>query len=386
MPHVAHIGFFLDPLRRGPRELLRAWPTLVDIAEAASRSVRRVSVVQACAESESFSHHGAIYYFVAPPPGTSPRSRARACAEQITDLIVELRPDVIHVHGFDFPTAVTILARRLQSTPILLQDHASRVPPIWRRWHWRRGAARAAGIAICAREQLAPYVAARLLPPDLRVFEIPESTSRFAPGDRDHARWATGLQGNPAVLWVGRLDPNKDPLTVLEAVRRVAVKLPELELWCVYGSTTLLPELERSVRADPILQQRVHLLGTVPHNQIELLMNAADLYVSASHREGSGYALIEALACGVPPVVSDIPSFSALTARGSIGDLWCCGDPDALAASLVKAAARPQHETRAQIRAHFIKELSFDAVGRKLAAAYTQLLSDRRTVATPPKV
>ena len=375
MPHVAHIGFFLDPQQRDPRELLRAWPSLVDVAEAAARSVRRLSVVQACARSDTFWHRGVTYYFVAPPTGTPPRSRARECAEQITDLIGELQPDVIHVHGLDFPRAVTLLAKRRPKTPILLQDHASRPPPIWRRWLWRRGAARAAGIAICGSEQLAPFAAARLLPPRLRVFEIPESTSHFAPADRSHARRATGLKGSPAVLWVGRLDPNKDPLTVLAAVRRVVADLPQLELWCCFGSAALLREVERRVRADPVLRQRVHLLGTVPHGQIEMLMNAADLYVSASHHEGSGYALIEALACGLPPVVSDIPSFRALTARGSVGDLWACGNPDALAASLIRAAARPQDETRARVHAHFMGELSSMALGRKLGAAYAQLLN-----------
>jgi len=115
------------------------------------------------------------------------------------------------------------------------------------------------------------------------------------------------------------------------------------------------------------------LLGEVPHSQVELLMSAADLYVSASHREGSGYALIEALACGLPPVVSDIPSFRALTAGGSIGDLWPCGNASELADRLINAAARPRQATRAQVREHFTRELSFDAVGRKLAAAYAQL-------------
>jgi glycosyltransferase involved in cell wall biosynthesis len=376
--HVAHVGFHLDPQRRGPEELLCDWRSLVDIAEAAARFVGQLSVVQACARTESFSRQGVDYHFVAPPPGGAPRFVAQRCAEQVAARVAALKPDVIHVHGLNFPEAVTLLARHVPKTPVLLQDHADRPPRIWRRRAWRRGAAHAAGIAFCAREQLVPYAAARLLPTDIRIFEIPESSSRFRPGDREYARRLTGLHGEPAALWVGHLDSNKDPLTVLEAVRRVMRKLPKLELWCAYGSTTLLPELMRRVRADPALHGRVHLLGAVPHSRVELLMNAADVYISASHREGSGYALIEALACGLPPVVSDIPSFRALTAHGTIGDLWTCGDPDALAASLIKRAAQPRQEIRTQVRAHFIAELSFDALGRKLSAAYGALLNDRQ--------
>ena len=378
MLHVAQVGFHLDPQQRAPRELLRDWPSLVDVAEAAAQSVPQVSVVQACSQADSFTQRGVSYHFIAAPAGTEARARAPACVGQIADALVSFRPDVIHVHGLDFPDAVTLLAQRLPETPILIQDHASRPPRPWRRRRWRQGAAHATGLAICAREQLAPFAAARLLPAGLQVFEIPEATSRFVPADREQSRQITGLYGNPAVLWVGRLDSNKDPLTVLEALRGLAAELPELQLWCCYGSATLLAEIERVIDSDTALRPRAHLLGAVPHSHIEALMNAADLYVSASHREGSGYALIEALACGLPPVVSDIPSFRALTGQGSVGELWPAGDAKALRASLLKAAARPHAETRQRVRAHFVRELSFEALGRKLAAAYGQLLAHRR--------
>jgi glycosyltransferase involved in cell wall biosynthesis len=116
----------------------------------------------------------------------------------------------------------------------------------------------------------------------------------------------------------------------------------------------------------------------VPHETVEALMHASDLYVSASRREGSGYALIEALACGLPPVVSDIPSFRALTGRGKVGALWARGNASALAAALEDAAARPRVAARTATRAWFERELSFEAVGRKLGEAYAELLAAPR--------
>jgi len=161
---------------------------------------------------------------------------------------------------------------------------------------------------------------------------------------------------------------------VLDGVSAAAPLLPELRLWCCFGVAPLLDQVERRVDGDERLRERVRLLGRVPHARIEQLMRAADLFVLGSHREGSGYALIEALACGLPPVVTDIPSFRALTADGAVGKLWPCGDAPALAAALKAAAQQTGGEARRAVRAHFERELSCAALGRKLAAMYVSAL------------
>jgi glycosyltransferase involved in cell wall biosynthesis len=117
------------------------------------------------------------------------------------------------------------------------------------------------------------------------------------------------------------------------------------------------------------------LLGKVKHAQVQRLMQAADLFVSGSHAEGSGYALLEALACGVAPVVTDIPSFRALTDEGRIGALWPRGNPARLADALIRTATATP--SKHDVRAWFESALSFEAVGRQWQAAYRQLLDER---------
>jgi glycosyltransferase involved in cell wall biosynthesis len=241
----------------------------------------------------------------------------------------------------------------------------------------------AAGITFCASEQARPFANAGLLHPETQLYVIPESTSRFAPGDRREARRVTGLNGDPAVLWVGHLNANKDPLTVLEGISAAARELPGLQLFCCYGAAPLLRDVQDRIATDPDLRDRVRLLGRVPHERIEQLMRAADLFVLGSHREGSGYSLIEALACGLPPVVTDIPSFRSLTGAGAVGMLWPCDDPHALCDALRSIATRVDTEMRAAVRAHFDLELSFDSLGLKLAAMYEDVLERKRgTVAS----
>jgi glycosyltransferase involved in cell wall biosynthesis len=121
----------------------------------------------------------------------------------------------------------------------------------------------------------------------------------------------------------------------------------------------------------------------VPHTVVEQLMCAADIYVSASHRESSGFALIEALACGLPPVLSDIPSFRSLSGDGAVGQLWPCGDAAALARALVAEWRRNSPLERQRVRAYFEQSASSAALGRALLQAYTALVARQRAGSVP---
>ena len=370
MPHVVQISFFSDPQGRSAAQLLNEWPTLVDVAESASKSGSDVSVVQASAQSEHLERNGVRYHFL-PFDDASSRNTYSAAYR---GLLRSLAPDVYHVHGLDFPQQVLSLAELSSGVPIILQDHASRPPRIWRRPSARRGMSVAAGVAFCSLDQARPFATAGLIGASTKVYEIPESTSRFGPGDRDEARRVTGIEGDPAVLWVGHLDANKDPLTVLEGISAAIRELPQLRFYCCFGNAPLLRAVQSRIASDTRLRDRVQLLGRLPHERIELLMRAADVFVLGSHREGSGYSLIEALACGLPPVVTDIPSFHSLTGAGSVGALWPCDDSRALCQALLSIAHRSGSEQRAAVRTHFERELSSNALGVKLAAMYQDVL------------
>ncbi|TAM61558.1 MAG: glycosyltransferase [Rhodanobacter sp.] len=370
--HVAQINFLPVPEGRAPTEVLEQWHSLVDIAELVASSGTRVSVIQAAACEDLITRNGIDYHFIDIRGLGTAASRGRRFA----GLLADIHADVLHGHGLAFAGAAFAVSQCLPQLPIIMQDHADRPPRWWRRPLWRRWHAAISGVAFTALEQAQPFIRAGLFGPHTRLFAIPESSSRFTPGSRADARAQTGLHGDPCVLWVGHLSPGKDPLTVLDGVARTALRLPGLQLWCAFGSAPLRDEVQARIAHDPRLARRVHLLGKVAHAHVEALMRAADLFVSGSHHEGSGYALLEALACGVAPVITDIPSFRALTGSGRVGNLWPCGDAARLAEALVDAAAsRPSPE---QVRGHFDATLSFAAVGRRWADAYMQVRDERR--------
>lgn len=369
--HVAQLNFPPAPAGLGIEALLERWPSLADIAELVAGSGVLVSVLQAAHHAERLARNGVDYCFVDIDGAETMESRGRRFAE----VLAGIAPDVLHAHGLGFvEEASTMVGRLPMALPILFQDHADRPPRWWRRPRQRRCFAGASGIAFTSLGQAQPFVAAGMFGSSTRLFAIPESSSRFTPGDRARARAATGLHGDPCVLWVGRLTRGKDPLTVLEGIALAASRLPDLQLWCAFGAAPMLAEVRARIADDARLAGRVQLLGEVPHARIETLLRAADLFVSGSRAEGSGYAAMEALACGVAPVLTDIPAFRALTDNGRVGHLWPCGDAVRLAGALVGAAtgrALPQ-----QVRAHFDAALSFDAVGRLWANAYAVVRDD----------
>jgi len=352
-----------------PADILQSWPSLVDIAEIAASAGTRVSVVQLAAHAQSLQRNGVDYHFLAGHNGNA-TDRIR----RIAQLLVELKVDVVHVHSLGAAGDAYALSRELPQLPILLQDHADRMPPRWRRLRWRRWYAAAAGVAFTAPELARPYVTAGLLGLSTRLFVIPESTSRFTPGSRAQASAETGLYGDPCVVWVGHLQSGKDPLTVLDGIAEASTQLPDLQLWCAFGSAPLLAQVQQRIDGDARLPGRVHLLGKVPHEKVQSLMRAADIFVSGSHAESCGYAVLEALACGVTPVVTNIPSFRALV--GEVGELWPRGDAKALTSALLRSATR--RPSPAEVRRHFDSCLSLQAVGRRWADAYAQLHAGRR--------
>jgi glycosyltransferase involved in cell wall biosynthesis len=195
-------------------------------------------------------------------------------------------------------------------------------------------------------------------------------------------------------VWVGHLDRNKDPLTVLDGFARAAGELPKAVLTLVFRGDALRDAVEARLAAQPVLAGRVVLRGTVPASEMAAVLGAADVFVLGSRKEGSGYALLEAMACGAVPVVTDIPAHRALLGGGAVGLgptapplLWPVGDAEAFARTLVDVARRPLPPLSAAVRAFFERELSWPAVGRRALAAYRAVLdvSPAASASPPPR-
>lgn len=382
--HVVFVNFSYPAAVADPDQLLARFAGLTGWADGVMAAGGRATVIQRFGRDARLERNGVACHFVADDHGPDLRSWQRS--EEVHRCIVavcrEIGADggaaILHLNGLMYGLQAWLMRRRLpRAVPIVAQHHAERPPTGVRTAYVSRGLRAVDGFFFTARPQADPWLAAGLILPDQPIFEVMEGSTPFRWQERRAARRQTGISGDPVFLWVGRLIDGKDPLTVLRGFEEVLADRPAARLVMVYGSDDLLPQVRERLATSPALTSAVTLLGQLPHAQVEPVCNSADYFVLGSHSEGSGYALAEALACGVVPVVTDIPSFRWMTDDGQIGALWPPGDAGAFAAAARRALSLDLQEQSTAARRQFDRRLSFDAIGRQALDAYRQLIARR---------
>lgn len=379
--HVAvlHLGFERVP---AAADLLARFPLLGGFfAPIAATGAARVTVLGRFWRDEDLRQGGVDYRFRVDDPScrlAGPLLRPTA----LYRLLDDLAPDVVHVNGMLFPLHVAELRCRLPTgTAIVVQHHGER-PRRWSRTLAQRVLRGCVDGFLFSADGIADeWRRAGAIGKHQPVFEVLEASSPLMPRDRVESRSITGMSGDPAVLWVGRLHPRKSPLLALEAFDLARRALPDPRLFIVFQEDQLLPDVRAMCAARPGLAERVHLVGRVPHAQLDAWFSAADLFITTSEAEGSNIALIEALSCGLLPVCTDVPANRYVVAAGAAGVLFPYGDARRGAEALVQAAARSQSEgqaLRTQLRAHFESRLSWPAVAQQALEAYRAALARRR--------
>ncbi|HEX7041365.1 MAG TPA: glycosyltransferase family 4 protein [Trueperaceae bacterium] len=374
-PRVALLNLAHDPGVREPESTLQAFPVLTEFASGLSRAGAAVIVVQRHASRAELARDGVSYVFVGGAGRGRPRS-VDACLP-VLRRVAGLRPDVVHVHGLVFPLPVRALRRLLPEAALVVQHHGEGPWLGWRGALQRWGLAAADGFMFTARGLAEPWRARGVVGPAQPVFEVMEGSTGLVPVPRDQARGRVPLPGRPALLWVGRLHPVKDPLTLLEGLELLLHDCPEAHLTMVFGEADQLGEVEARLRASRRLRDATTLVGRVPHGELAWYYASADYYVAASRREGSGFALAEALGSGLVPIVTDIPSFAWMTDGGRLGGLWRPGDAADFARVARAVLARPREELSRAAVEQYRRRLSTEAIGRDALAVYRSVLERR---------
>ncbi|MGB9128242.1 MAG: glycosyltransferase [Thiobacillus sp.] len=206
--------------------------------------------------------------------------------------------------------------------------------------------------------------------------------ARFQPVDRVAARQKHGLPQDAKVLVsVGALVPRKGMHRVIEVMPALLERHPDLHYAIVGGASPegdnraeLTAQVARLGLAD-----RVHFLGALSPDELKWPLSASDVFVLATRNEGWANVFLEAMACGLPVITTDVGGNVEVVCRGELGSIVPFGDSAALQQALDAALGKAWD--RAAILEYALDN-QWDKRVTQLLRAYEHLFSP--TPATEP--
>jgi glycosyltransferase involved in cell wall biosynthesis len=169
------------------------------------------------------------------------------------------------------------------------------------------------------------------------VFPWGVDLEHFKPGSMSSLRKQLGWEKKRVFLSNRTMEPLYGVDIIAHAFSRAMKQNDDLRL-LMYGKGSQEPQI-REILKNANESGKVHFGGFVELRDLPDIYRSADIYLSASHSDGSSVSLMEALACGKPALISDIPSNKEWIEPGRQGWLFKDSDADELVQKMLAAAA-----------------------------------------------
>ena len=257
------------------------------------------------------------------------------------------------------------------------------VPPVrarFERWMERRPATQAS-LVIAATRRFADFIAGEwaLDPARIRVIRNPLNLARFRPAGTSSGR------GEHRVLFAGHLQRLKGLEALAESIPLVAARHPDVEIQLVGNDTNSAPGggsmrrfLERTLAQQGMLD-RVRFFDPVPQEELVPLYQACTVFVLPSLNDVYPNAVLEAMACGRPCIVTDTVGVAELVAEADAGRVVPPDNPEALAAAISEILAMPalqRDEMGARGRRIVEQACTAPVIAAQTVAAYREVIHE----------
>ncbi len=260
-----------------------------------------------------------------------------------------LAPDIAHTHSGVWYKA-SLAARRAGVPRVIHTEHGRHLPDPWSSRMVDRLASRRTYRTVAVSESVAAYLRSRVVADARRVVVIPNgiATADFAEsGDRLRLRRDLSVGEDRLILGsIGRLEPVKGYDVMLEAFALLRQRWPGAArvLLVLAGDGSQRAALEAKA-AQLGISDAVRLLGW--RDDVHDLHAAFDLFTLASRSEGMSISLLEAMAAGLCPVVTDVGGNGEVLGTELRDLLAPSEDPGALALAWERVLSKPERRTDA---------------------------------------
>ncbi len=272
--------------------------------------------------------------------------------------IIKNKHDVLFIHGLQFGFLIFILNFFInKKTKIFVQHHAEKPFAFPKILFQKLADSCVDKYFFVSKEQAIPFLKSGVIGSENKIIEMMEGSTTFTNLNKD--------RNENLFIWVGRLNNNKDPLTILRAFEKYILKNKLATLKMIYSSMDLLKKVEEFITTNS-LEKNIQLIGEVEHCELEKIYNEATYFILGSLYEGSGYSLCEAMACGCIPIVTNISSFRKMTNNGECGILFNPKNEEELYEKLIGLDNINKIEMRNKVSEQFKKNLSFESIAHTI--------------------
>ena len=307
-------------------------------------------------------------------------SKVRVQVGSLAQCISKFKPDIVHSRNWGAIEAV-IAGRWSRQCAVIHSEHGlEKDQEPWRRQVFRRIAYALADRVFTVSFHLKTLLVEKTGVPAARIGVIHNGvdTRRFCPDPQSRlaARQRLGIAETEFCIGaVGRLDPIKDYITLLRAAEQLN-GVPWRILFVGHGPDS--SRLQEFVAARAGWSDRVLFGGD--SDEVPELLRAMDVYVLPSILEGIANSLLEAMASGLPVVVSQTGGNPEVVSDGESGLLFPVGEPNELASRLQLLYANPEvcHRLSERAMCRVKQEFSMESMARCYTDLYEGVLRARQ--------
>lgn len=304
--------------------------------------------------------------------GTRFGTSGGACARLLEPLMGQC--DLVHIHTFlSAWTDRACSVARSHGKPYFIQDRGKLTPSILAHRYWLKMAyLRLRGLSLlrgaAAVLPLTSPVATAIRRMDPRI-KCQVVTNGLDPAEYDQVPGPSPLN-SPYIFYIGFLDPRKNLDLLIRAFAKIAGQIPEWKLALVGSDDYGLQPALQSMASELGVKDRVVFPGHVSGATKLAWLHHAGFFVLPSAGEGLSVAMIEAMACGLPCLISEgcnYPEIS-VTHAGEVVEL----NDDSWSAQILRYATdtRLRNETSRNARSRFMSEHTLDGVAQRLEETY----------------
>jgi len=290
-------------------------------------------------------------------------------------LVKKLKPDIVHAH---YASSCGLTALVCGFHPTVVTVHGSDLTIGIKSRIWRPVLKRIFEFADCI-NTVSPdlYSMAESLgidPDKIKTLTLGIDTEKFPLVKRPQIDPSGVLR----LVCTRRLESVFDHQTIIDALILLKEKKVDFQMTFI-GDGSLLGVLKQRVR-DAKLDTCLNFTGRVNNNELPEILGRHDIYLSASHWDGASLSLLEAMAVGLFPIVSDIKANSSWLDNNADGLLHKVGDANDLARCILRLRDNPQLAIAAgrRNRRKVIESGDRKMNMRQLEKIYQSLINKRR--------